>query len=63
MKEKCEWPEVEGSGSGTGKGKGKAAATSPRAGEKKKRVKKSVAKIDNNVEIIVGPCSSSVWTG
>ena len=58
MKEKCEWPEVEGSGSGTGKGKGKAAATSPRAGEKKKRVKKSVAKIDSDVEIVAGPSGS-----
>jgi len=58
MKEKCEWPEVEGSGSGTGKGKGKAVATSPRAGEKKKCVKKSVAKIDNDVEIVVGPSGS-----
>ena len=54
MKEKCEWPEVEGSWSGTGKGKGKAAATSPRAGEKKKRVKKSVAKIDSDMEIVAG---------
>jgi len=58
MKEKCEWPEVEGSGSGTGKGKVKAAATSPRASEKKKHIKKSVAKIDSNVKIIAGPSSS-----
>jgi len=58
MKEKCEWPEVEGSGSGTGKGKGKAVATSPRAGKKKEHVKKSVAKIDSNVEIVTGPSGS-----
>ena len=58
MKEKCEWLEVEGSRSGTRKGKGKVVATSPRAGEKKKHVKKSVAKIDSNVEIIAGPSRS-----
>jgi len=54
MKEKCEWLEVEWSGSGTGKGKGKVAATSPRAGKKKKCIKKSVAKI------IAGPSGSTL---
>ena len=63
-KEKCEWPEVVGSvsrsGSGDMKGKGKAVATLPRAGEKKKRVKKSAAKVvDSNVEIIVKPSDVS----
>ena len=51
---------VSGSGLGDVKGKGKAVATSPRAGEKKKRVKKSVAKVvDSNVEIIVKPSDAS----
>ena len=47
-KEKCEWLEVVGSvsrsRSGDVKGKGKVVATLPRAGEKKKHVKKSVVK-------------------
>ena len=56
-KEKCEWLEVVGSvsrsGSGDVKGKGKAVATSPRAGEKKKRIKKLAAKVINSdIEII-----------
>ena len=59
-KEKCEWPEVVGSVSGSGsgdvKGKGKAVATSPRAGEKKKHVKKSAAKV---VEIVAKPSDGS----
>ena len=63
-KEKCEWPEVVGSVSGSGsgdvKGKGKAVATSPRAGEKKKHVKKSAAKVvDSDVEIIAKPSDGS----
>ena len=63
-KEKCEWPEVVGSVSGSGlgdvKGKGKVVATSPRAGEKKKRIKKSAAKvIDSDVEIVAKPCDAS----
>ena len=63
-KEKCEWPEVVGSVSGSGsgdvKGKGKVVATSPRAGEKKKRVKKLAAKvIDSDVEIVVKPSNAS----
>ena len=63
-KEKCEWPEVVGSVSGSGsgdvKGKGKVVATSPRASEKKKHVKKSAAKvIDSNVEIIAKPSDAS----
>ncbi|KIM70524.1 hypothetical protein SCLCIDRAFT_18635 [Scleroderma citrinum Foug A] len=63
-KEKCEWPEVVGSVSRSGlgdvKGKGKAVATSPRAGEKKKRVKKSAMKVvDNDVEIVAKPSDVS----
>ena len=42
------------------KGKGKAVAMSPRAGEKKKRVKKSAAKVvDSNVEIVAKPSDAS----
>ena len=63
-KEKCEWLEVIGSvsgfRSGDVKGKGKAVATSPRASEKKKRIKKLAAKVvDSNVEIIVKPSNAS----
>ena len=63
-KEKCEWPEVVGSVSGSRsgdmKGKGKAVATSPRAGEKKKHVKKSAAKVvDSDVEIVAKPSDVS----
>ena len=63
-KEKCEWPEVVGSvsmsGSGDVKGKGKAVATSPRASEKKKCVKKSAAKVvDSDVEIVTKPSNAS----
>ncbi|KIM51109.1 hypothetical protein SCLCIDRAFT_33725 [Scleroderma citrinum Foug A] len=63
-KEKCEWPEavgsVSGSRSGDVKGKGKAVVTSPRAGEKKKRVKKSAVKVINsNVEIVAKPSNAS----
>ena len=65
-KEKCEWPEVVGSvsesglGSGDMKGKGKAVAMSPRAGEKKKHVKKSAAKVVNSdVEIVAKPSDGS----
>ena len=63
-KEKCEWLEVvesvSGSRSGDVKGKGKAVATSPRAGEKKKRIKKSAAKVvDSNVEIVAKPSDVS----
>ena len=49
-----------GFGSGDVKGKGKAVATSPRAGEKKKRIKKSAAKVvDDDVEIIMKPSDAS----
>ena len=63
-KEKCEWPEVVGSvsrsGSGDMKGKGKVVVTSPRAGEKKKCVKKSAAKvIDSDIEIVAKPSDTS----
>ena len=63
-KEKCEWPEVVGSvsrsRSGDVKGKGKVVAMSPRAGKKKKHIKKSAAKvIDSDVEIVVKPSDGS----
>ena len=63
-KEKCEWPEVVGSVSGSGlgdvKGKGKAVATSPRADEKKKHIKKSATKVvDSNIEIVAKPSDAS----
>ena len=63
-KEKCKWPEVMGSASGSRsvdvKGKGKVVATLPRAGEKKKRIKKLAAKvIDSNIEIIMKPSDVS----
>ena len=58
-KEKCKWLEVVGSVSGSRSGdmkeKGKAV-TSPRAGEKKKRIKKSAAKV---VKIIAKPSDVS----
>ena len=51
---------VSGSGSGDVKGKGKVVATSPRAGEKKKHVKKLAVKvIDSDVEIVVKPSDTS----
>ena len=61
---RSEWPEVVGSVSGSGsgdvKGKGKAVATSPRAGEKKKCVKKSAAKVVNSdIEIVTKPSDVS----
>ncbi|KIM51794.1 hypothetical protein SCLCIDRAFT_33176 [Scleroderma citrinum Foug A] len=63
-KEKCEWLEVVGSVSGSGsgdvKGKGKVVVTLPRAGEKKKCVKKSAAKVvDSDVEIVAKPSDAS----
>ena len=62
-KEKCKWLEVVGSVSGSRSGdmkeKGKAV-TSPRAGEKKKRVKKSAVKVvDSDIEIVVKPSDRS----
>ncbi|KIM64475.1 hypothetical protein SCLCIDRAFT_23484 [Scleroderma citrinum Foug A] len=63
-KEKCEWLEVVGSVSGSRsgdvKGKGKAVAMSPRAGEKKKCIKKSAVKVINSdVEIVTRPSDAS----
>jgi len=58
LKEKCERPEVEngGAGSGVDKGKSKAVATSPRGGEKRKKVKKSVAVVDDDeIQEVAGP--------
>ena len=63
-KEKCKWPEVVGSvsrsRSGDVKGKGKAVVTSPRAGEKKKHVKKSATKVvDSDIKIVAKPSDTS----
>jgi len=63
LKEKCEWPEVEGPGPVAEKGKGKAkekeVATSPRGGEKRK--KKKTAKVvidDEEIVEVAGPSGS-----
>ncbi|KIM68365.1 hypothetical protein SCLCIDRAFT_20287 [Scleroderma citrinum Foug A] len=57
-KEKCEWLEVVGSGDM--KGKGKVVATSPRASEKKKHIKKLAVKVvDSDVKIVVKPSDTS----
>ena len=63
-KEKCKWPEVVGSvsrsRSGDVKGKRKVVAMSPRAGKKKKHIKKSATKVvDSDVEIVVKPSDTS----
>ena len=51
---------MSGSRSGDVKGKGKEVATSPRAGEKKKCVRKSAAKVvDSDVEIVAKPSNAS----
>ncbi|KAF9235370.1 hypothetical protein BU15DRAFT_64893 [Melanogaster broomeanus] len=52
MREKCEWPEMDLGRPGKDKGKGKQVPTSPRQGEKKKRVHKAKAQKDNEVEIV-----------
>jgi len=58
LKERCEWPEIGGPGPVVDKGKGKAkeVATSPRGGEKWKK-KKTVAKVDDDDDIVkvLGP--------
>ena len=63
LKEKCEWPEVEGLGPVAEKGKGKAkekeVATSLRGGEKRK--KKKTAKVvidDEEIVEVAGPSGS-----
>ena len=61
LKEKCERPEVENgdAGSGVDKGKSKAIKTSPRGGEKRKKVKKSAAVVvDNKIQEVAGPSKS-----
>ena len=61
LKEKCERAEVEtgGSGSGVDKGKTKAVATSPRGGEKRKKVKKSaVVVVDDEIQEVARPSKS-----
>jgi len=61
LKEKCERVEVEtgGSGSGVDKGKTKAVATSPRGGDKQKKVKKLAAVIvDDETQEVAGPSKS-----
>ncbi|KAF9232760.1 hypothetical protein BU15DRAFT_80873 [Melanogaster broomeanus] len=52
MREKCEWPEMDMSRPGKDKGKGKQVPTSPRQGEKKKRVRKAKVQKDDEVEIV-----------
>jgi len=61
LKEKCKQAEVEtgGSGSGVDKAKAKAVATSPRGGEKRKKVKKSAAIVVNDeIQEVAGPSKS-----
>jgi len=61
LKEKCERVEVEtgGSGSGVDKAKTKAVTTSPRGGEKRKRVKKTVAVVVvDEIQEVAGPLKS-----
>ncbi|KAF9232759.1 hypothetical protein BU15DRAFT_67179 [Melanogaster broomeanus] len=52
QREKCEWPEMHMPRAGKGKGKGREVPTSPRQGEKKKRVCKAKAQDDDEVEIV-----------
>ena len=61
LKEKCEQAEVEtgGSRSGVDKAKTKAIATSPRGGEKRKKVKKLVAiVVVVEIQEVAGPSKS-----
>jgi len=61
LKEKCEWAEVEtgGPGSGVDKAKTKAVATSRRGGEKRKKVKKTVAVVVvDETQEVAGPSKS-----
>ena len=61
LKEKCEQAEVEtrGSRSGVDKAKTKAIVTSPQGGEKRKKVKKMVAIVDDDeIQEVVGPSKS-----
>jgi len=64
LKERCEWPEIGGLGPVVDKGKGKVkeVATSPRKGEKRKK-KKTVAKVDNDNDIVEVPGPSGQWSG
>jgi len=64
LKERCEWPEIGGPGPVVDKGKGKAkeVATSPRGGEKWKK-KKTVAKVDNDDDIVKVPGPSGQRSG
>ena len=51
--------ENSSSGSGVDKGKGRAVATSPRGGEKRKKVKMSVTVvIDDEIQEVAGPSKS-----
>ncbi|KAF9235095.1 hypothetical protein BU15DRAFT_65170 [Melanogaster broomeanus] len=52
QREKCEWPEMYTPGTGKGKAKATEIPTSPRQGEKKKRVRKTKAQDDDEVEIV-----------
>jgi len=64
LKERCEWPEIGGPGPVVDKGKGKAkeVATSPRGGEKWKK-KKTVAKVNDNNNIVEVPGPSGQQSG
>ncbi|KAF9241753.1 hypothetical protein BU15DRAFT_60656 [Melanogaster broomeanus] len=52
QREKCEWPEMYAPGAAKGKGKAKEVPTSPRQGERKKRVCKTKVQDDDEVEIV-----------
>ncbi|KAF9232057.1 hypothetical protein BU15DRAFT_81661 [Melanogaster broomeanus] len=52
QREKCEWPEMHAPRTGKGKAKATEVPTSPRQGEKKKRVRKTKAQDDDEVEIV-----------
>ena len=64
MKERCEWLEVGGLGPVVDKGKGKVkeVTTSPQGGEKRKK-KKTVAKVNDNDEIVEVPGPSGKRSG
>jgi len=64
LKEQCEWPEIGGLGPVVDKGKGKVkeVATSLRGGEKRKK-KKTVAKVNDNDNIVEVPGPSGQWSG
>ncbi|KAF9231669.1 hypothetical protein BU15DRAFT_82129 [Melanogaster broomeanus] len=52
QREKCEWPEMHVPRAVKGKAKANEVPTSPRQGEKKKRVRKAKVQDDDEVEIV-----------